>query len=164
VVQRHRANRVWGTRHRHDCPDWDFERYHRKTFVVADPAQFNRLDLTIRIDDGFVVWINGTEVGRYNVPAGELAFNAVAVGAFEPDSRLLMISNPGSFLVAGTNIIAIHAFNQATTSSDIYLDASLVAESIAPTIVSFAPLPGLVSSLNQISVTFRPGRHRCGCR
>lgn len=131
--------------------------YHRKTFVVSNVSQVVRLDLTIRIDDGFVVWINGTEVGRYNVPAGELAWNALAPNAFEPDSRILQITNHAGYLVNGTNVIAIHAFNQAAGSSDIYMDASLIGlepDPIPPTIANVAPSPGNVTVLNQISVLF----------
>jgi len=133
--------------------------YHRKTFVVPDVSQVTRLDLTIRIDDGFVVWINGTEVvgGRYNVPAGELAWNAAASAAFEPDSRILQITNPAAYLVTGTNVIAIHSFNQSSGSSDIYTDASLIGvepDPIPPTVANVTPTPGNVTTLNQISVLF----------
>ncbi|HTD66300.1 MAG TPA: hypothetical protein VK846_07200, partial [Candidatus Limnocylindria bacterium] len=91
--------------------------YHRKTFVISDPAQITRLDLTIRIDDGFVAWINGVQVGRTNVPDGELAWNAAAPLALEPTTHVLTITDLGSILVAGTNVVAIHAINQSSASS-----------------------------------------------
>ena len=38
--------------------------YFRRSFTVANPAGVRELDFTIRIDDGFVAWINGVEIGR----------------------------------------------------------------------------------------------------
>src|ERR1051325_3801550 len=34
--------------------------FFRKTFVVSNPTNVAELDLFIRIDDGYVVWINGS--------------------------------------------------------------------------------------------------------
>jgi hypothetical protein len=131
--------------------------YHRKTFVVPDPTQITRLDLTIRIDDGFVAWINGFEVGRTNVPNGDLAFNAAAPTAIEPTSYTLTITNLSAFLVGGTNVLAIHGINQSAGSSDIYMDASLFGvdyDVTPPTVANKSPAPGTVTNLNQIAVTF----------
>src|SRR6185503_1369607 len=41
--------------------------YFRKTFVIPNPADVSQIDLFIRIDDGYLAWINGTEIGRFNV-------------------------------------------------------------------------------------------------
>src|SRR5215213_2745643 len=44
--------------------------YFRKSFTVANPADFNSLTLDILRDDGAVVYLNGTEIYRNNMPAG----------------------------------------------------------------------------------------------
>ncbi len=131
--------------------------YQRKAFDVPDPTQITRLDLTIRIDDGFVAWINGFEVGRTNVPPGDLAFNAAAPTAIEPTSYTIQITNPGAILVTGSNIIAIHSINQSSGSSDIYMDASLSGvdlDLVAPTVASRLPSATTVTNLSQVTVTF----------
>ncbi len=46
----------------------------RHTFTVA-PGQ-TATALRLRVDDGCVVWINGTQVARTHMNAGEFAFNA----------------------------------------------------------------------------------------
>src|SRR5687768_11963124 len=43
--------------------------WFRTTFDVADPAAIRALDAVVRRDDGVVVWLNGVEVFRDNVPA-----------------------------------------------------------------------------------------------
>ncbi len=131
--------------------------YQRKAIVVPDPTQVTRLDLEIRIDDGFVAWINGYEVGRTNVPLGDLAWNAAAPAAIEPTTYILTITNPSAFLVAGSNIVAIHSINQSSGSSDLYMDASLFGvdfDVVAPTVANKLPAPGTVTNLSQVSVTF----------
>ena len=132
--------------------------FMRKKFTVADPAELQGLRLDVRIDDGFVAWINGTEVLRYNVPGGELARTALASGAIEPETRSIAISNLTSLLFAGENVVAVQGFNSGLTgSSDFVLDAALysfVADNTPPTIVNVSPAAGTVTDLTQISVTF----------
>src|SRR5436190_20022001 len=45
----------------------------RKTFTVSNPAALAALRLTGICDDGFIAWVNGREIGRYNMPAGPVA-------------------------------------------------------------------------------------------
>jgi len=103
--------------------------YLRRSFVVADPAAFASLTLREVIDDGFIVWINGVEVQRYNVYAGEQPYNAgtpVAIGR-SPVEVSANLGNPGDLLVPGANTIAVHLFNRNLTSSDLHLDLELQA-------------------------------------
>ncbi|MEZ5304671.1 MAG: hypothetical protein R3F11_29100 [Verrucomicrobiales bacterium] len=98
--------------------------YLRKTFTV--PAQSIPDTLIVRayVDDGCIIWINGTEVARFSVTAGDKAFDATAndheAGWFEQE-----VPNASALLLGGTNVIAIHALNQAITSSDFSIDAEV---------------------------------------
>src|SRR5690349_2017293 len=49
--------------------------YLRRTFNIPDAAAVDRLAIRALIDDGFIAWINGIEVARFNVAAGEPAFD-----------------------------------------------------------------------------------------
>ncbi len=51
--------------------------YLRVPFTVTDPYALNLLTLSLRYDDGFVAYLNGTEVLRRNAPA-TLGWNASA--------------------------------------------------------------------------------------
>lgn len=137
--------------------------YMRKSFVVANPGNVSRLDLAVLIDDGYVVWINGHEVGRYNAPAGELTFDApdqsaMPLGAIEPTPTSISVSNElGSLLVAGTNWVAVQVFNANRSSSDLVFDASLgaAADLEAPSMVEVIPPErATVRTLTQIEVMF----------
>src|SRR5688572_21891369 len=50
--------------------------YMRRSFTIDDLAEVSGLRLGFRCDDGFIAWINGVEVYRYNVPGGQRAFNS----------------------------------------------------------------------------------------
>lgn len=101
--------------------------YFTKTFNIADkvdPADVFTLDYTV--DDGMVVYINGEEAGRYNMPDGEISFYTNGGWAQgNPDSGTMTLS-AGLFKL-GTNTIAVevHNFFNPTSSTDIYWDASL---------------------------------------
>ena len=131
----------------------------RRKFNVTDPSALQGLRLDVLIDDGFVAWINGTEVFRYNTPAGELSRTAIASTAIEMELRSMIITNLTSLLVPGDNVFAIQGFNSALSgSSDFVLDAALysfVPDNTPPAIASVMPAPGAtVTALTQISVTF----------
>jgi hypothetical protein len=130
--------------------------FMRRTFVVSNPANISSLTLSINIDDGYVVWINGVEVTpRYNMPGGEPTIAFAASVAGEP--VVLTHNVPNSILRAGTNIIAIQSFNANVGSTDHYVDASLVGtvDDVAPTVAFQLPFAGsTVPSLTQIEVDF----------
>ena len=133
----------------------------RKTFVVADPAQVGSLTLGTKVDDGFVAWINGVEVQRTNMtgpPGDPVTIATLAIGAAEPVPFVFTsLPSPGSYLVVGTNVLAIQVFNTTSNSSDIVFDASLDAilvETNPPVVFSKTPAPGTLNSLTSITVTF----------
>jgi hypothetical protein len=58
----------------------------RQAFNVDRLGAIMTLLLNQQCDDGFIAWLNGVET-RYNVPSGELTYNAVSSSAVnEPDN------------------------------------------------------------------------------
>jgi hypothetical protein len=131
----------------------------RRTFVLTNLAEISALTLNTVTDDGHIVWINGTEItsARFNMPAGTMAYTRDASSAIEPTPNSYTLTSLG-FLVTGTNVIAIQAFNDSLSgSSDFVISASLsttAPDPIAPTVANVTPAPSTVSALNQITVTF----------
>ena len=100
--------------------------YFRKNLTVdTDPASIASLTLDFTADDGFVVYINGTEATRYLLPDGEITFETYATtyAPDNPDSG--SIDLPVNLLRKGTNIIAVEVHNNVPGSSDIYWDAEI---------------------------------------
>src|SRR3954468_5140098 len=132
----------------------------RETFVITNTTHVGIMTLSAICDDGYIAWINGVEVARYNMPAGEVAYNGLSSAALaEPIPTVNQVTpNPASFLVAGTNVICVQAFNSSLAgSSDFVISTSLAYEPpdlTPPTLISKTPAPGTVGSLNQINVQF----------
>ena len=89
----------------------------RTSFVVADPGLFPSLRLTVIHDDGVVLYLNGTEVGRVNMPDGDAVEATLALDAVEPTATSFDI--PGTLLVAGRNVLAASVHNADLDSSDL---------------------------------------------
>jgi trimeric autotransporter adhesin len=101
--------------------------YFRRSISVADPSIFTTLNFSLLRDDGAVVYVNGTEVTRSNMPAGTISYSTLASsnvsGAAE--STYTNFTAPASLLVAGTNVIAVEVHQDAASSSDISMDLRL---------------------------------------
>ena len=52
--------------------------YFVRDFNVANPAQYGDLQLRLLRDDGAVVYVNGIEVARSNMPAGAVNASTLA--------------------------------------------------------------------------------------
>jgi hypothetical protein len=131
----------------------------RRAFVVGDPSALSGLYLRALCDDGFVAWINGQYVAGLFPPSGATNYNSVAGGlAGEPVVySTYPLSAWASHIVQGTNVLAVQVFNVSAGSSDILFDGELVAEltpDTPPFVVSVSPMPGLVTSLEEINVEF----------
>jgi len=131
--------------------------YLRKTFNVPNPNAFQELTAEVIVDDGGVAYINGTEIGRINVPTGELSASDVASVADERRTLTVTIANPASILVAGENVMAVHTLNGNQTSSDILFNASLVGvvDTTGPIMADLDPSPGaIILDLSFVTVLF----------
>ncbi len=110
--------------------------YFRKAFTVANPADFTSLNLGILRDDGAVVYLNGTEVYRTNMPTGAVGYQtlaSVAVSGAEETTTFLQTTVGPNLLVAGTNVLAVEIHQVNATSSDISFDFDLIGQAGTPT-------------------------------
>jgi hypothetical protein len=79
-------------------------------------------------DDGAVVYLNGVEVWRTNMPTGSVGFltpASVAIGGADESTFVQTTISP-SLLVTGTNVLAIELHQSGGTSSDISFDLQLI--------------------------------------
>lgn len=117
-----------------DIEDTMFSRstsaYLRIPFTVDDALKFKLLTLRMRYDDGFIAYLNGTEIARANAPDGtRLPWNTTS-----PSSRVesqatefaaFDLTSQRSLLTNGENILAIHGMNQSIDSSDFLISPEL---------------------------------------
>jgi len=103
--------------------------YFRKMFSFEDPSVITSLTLRILRDDGAVVYLNGTEVFRSNMPSGTISYNtwaSTALGAPAESTFVQTTLNP-SVLLAGGNVLAVEIHQANGTSSDLSFDLELTA-------------------------------------
>ncbi|WP_262002152.1 delta-60 repeat domain-containing protein [Microbacterium sp. Mcb102] len=104
--------------------------YYQRTFDVQDAAGVESLTLTTRADDGIIVYVNGTEVGRANMPAGAVGFTTYASSAPSAASAVanpVTFTVPGSLLQTGANTITaeVHSNYRTTPSASFELTGAL---------------------------------------
>ena len=101
--------------------------YFRQSFDVSDPNGMRGLELNLVRDDGAIVYLNGREVVRDNMPAGPITpdtrASSAAGGADETAVRSFDL--PVSMLRTGRNIITVELHQTSPTSSDLRFDAWL---------------------------------------
>jgi hypothetical protein len=127
--------------------------YIRVPFTLdADSlADVNELILKIQYDDGFVAYLNGTEVARRNF-TGTPSWNSHADSAGESSGpEYIDISSFIGHLKAGTNILAIHGMNSGTSSSDFLI--SVAMDAVLVTVENLSPAD---SGLNLMDIRGRP--------
>ena len=99
--------------------------YFRKTFNVA-ADDYTAATLQVKRDDGIVVYLNDTEIGRQNV-LGTVSYNTFASTYATDDGNGWhdIVFDPG-LLNAGNNTLAIEIHQSSGGSSDISFDARLI--------------------------------------
>lgn len=97
--------------------------YLRHSFEISDIDDIESLIFDMDFDDGFIAYINGVEVARYQVSGDDPSFNQPADGLHE--ATLYQGIDPERFeldkslLSNGTNLLAIAIHNESITSSDM---------------------------------------------
>lgn len=108
--------------------------YTRQYFVLTNAATIGSLKLGVDYDDAAIVWINGQQVfattsapvsTAYNTPAA--ASHESSLGSTNVVAETNTLTNV-TYLVTGTNVIAIQGFNLGTNSSDFVLNANLYVQ------------------------------------
>jgi glucose/arabinose dehydrogenase len=102
--------------------------YFRKSFVLSNTAPYSNYVVGLVRDDGGVVYLNGTEVFRNNMPAGAVTSTTLATfSVANPDEPAIFgaVVNP-SLVLNGTNVLAVEIHQNATNAAtDMSFNAAL---------------------------------------
>jgi len=103
--------------------------YFRKKINLASISNITGLELSLIRDDGAVVYLNGVEVYRNNLPSGTINYNTFASTYIDGnnESTYLVTNISSSALVVGDNVIAVEIHQNSVTSSDISFNLKLKA-------------------------------------
>ena len=137
----------------------------RREFNVVNRSIITNLVLNAQSDDGYIAWLNGVEVRRFNAPTGDVTYASVASASATESANTatyvsaVLTNNPLAALVNGVNVLAIQAFNVHATNDDFGFNAHLYSfvpdTGVVPPRLAFAtPAAGEVFYLSNIVVTF----------
>ncbi len=109
--------------------------YIRIPFSVSGKDdELAKVTLHVRYDDGFVAYLNGVEIARRNF-TGTPAWNSAADSTHDDPAAVAFeeidIVNFSGVLRRGGNVLAIHAMNASSRSSDFLINVQLTAEKAA---------------------------------
>jgi hypothetical protein len=108
--------------------------YFRRAITVTDPSAISSLALRLRRDDGAVLYLNGTEILRSNMPTGTIAFNTLASSTVQngDEDAFFSFTVPSTGLVAGNNVLAVEIHQRSASSSDIVFDLEVIGNPNTP--------------------------------
>jgi acid phosphatase type 7 len=94
--------------------------YFRHSFFVPNAALYTGLSLNLLKDDGAVVYLNGQEVHRVNMPSGSISYTTAASSALgAPQESTFNSTFLSNTLLTGTNVIAVEVHQANGTSTDL---------------------------------------------
>lgn len=108
--------------------------YFRNHFTITNRSLLSGIILSNVIDDGSVTYFNGTEVSRFNMPAGEILATTFAVGT-ATEGVYSTSTLPIASVIEGDNVLAIEVHQADTGSSDVVMGAALFATYLRPNTV-----------------------------
>ena len=104
--------------------------YFRKTINIDNAADYTgALSLRLQRDDGAVVYLNGEELVRSNMPEGEILFDTEAVDATAggDEDTFFNFTFQTEQLITGENVIAVEIHQANPNSSDVSFNLELKA-------------------------------------
>ena len=130
--------------------------YYRNKFTATAPSgSAGSVNITGLVADGAIVYINGVEVARFNMPANDsesptLLASSIITGITYENSRVLAL--PLSVLAPGSNMvntIAVSVHQRVTTPVNCIMDVSLIT--------TLFPTPSRTATVS-VSPTIPPSR------
>lgn len=113
--------------------------YFRRDFTLADPSLFSSWIVRVRRDDGVVVYVNGAEVFRENMPDSAIDYLTRASTGSSGTNKTMFHSSPpfsSALLVPGTNLVAAEVHLRGPGSSQMSFNLELVGVPSAPRITA----------------------------
>jgi hypothetical protein len=102
--------------------------YYRRTFQIADASQIAQAAIRLLRDDGAVVYLNGVELVRDNMPTGTVNAATLALSDISGTAEnvwQVFRFDPARF-VTGTNTLAVEVHQASAASDDVSFDLQLL--------------------------------------
>jgi hypothetical protein len=118
-------------------PDWKQKiptTYFRHSFMVPEEVVFTNLNFRLSRQDGAVVYLNGVEMFRTNMPDGPISFTNRALKRVSGDPAYVFY--PTNFAVTslpkGTNVVAVELHINSPVIPSLGFDMELLGTGYVP--------------------------------
>lgn len=113
--------------------------YFRKHLVVTNALELHSLTFNLLCDDGAVVYLNGAEIYRDNMPDGNISHDTTAASTVSGTATVYSSTPRAAHTLPvplrnGTNLVAVEIHQRSPDSSDILFDLEVLGHP--------APSPG----------------------
>ncbi|MDB6035027.1 MAG: metallophosphoesterase [Verrucomicrobiales bacterium] len=123
--------------------------YFRTAFEITNRAEIELLTLRVVADDGVVVYLNGYEIYRRNLPGGPINFSTEALMNVETNENMFIQFGLWPYtLFDGPNVLCAELHQHPAGRTDASFDLELVANIPAglPTVAITSPVDGSILS------------------
>jgi hypothetical protein len=119
--------------------------YFVKHISVSNPSQYKTVSVKLKRDDGAVVYVNGVEVVRDNLPPGAIKATTPANGFVSgaDETKFVEYQIPASLFTNGDNTIAVELHQPDANNVDGSFDLGLVARNGNETVAPSTPAPAI---------------------
>ena len=122
--------------------------YFRTKFVVPWNQNFTNLNFRLSQTGGAVVWLNGLEAYRTNLPAGPIAYSNLATTHIGNENEYILFpTNLALTLPPGTNVVAVEVHQSALTNQNLGFDFELLGGAFV------LPNPTLTAALANTNIS-----------
>ena len=104
--------------------------WFRTSFQVENAAAVTKALIELEVDDGAIVFLNGTEWVRWNMPNGAVDASTLASGIVDgaQEGQFIGFDVSPSLIVEGKNVLAIELHQAVANSSDLGIDARITLD------------------------------------
>jgi hypothetical protein len=121
--------------------------YFRKKIVVPWNQYFTNLNFRLSQTAGAVVWLNGKEACRTNMPPGPVSYTNLATTNVSGDPEYIYYrTNIAATLLPGTNVIAVEVHQNSVSNAVLGFDMELLGGAFV------VPAPALSGSLSNNNI------------
>lgn len=114
-------------------PSNKYTTYYFRKKVNINTTAFINYTLNLKRDDGAIVYLNGNEVWRENMPSGAITYSTFAASDASDDGQTFLNNTiPSTYFVNGDNYICIEVHQFTLSSSDVSFDFSIIGNSAPP--------------------------------
>lgn len=111
--------------------------YFRTKVNIANSTLYDTMVFNLLADDGAVIYVNGNEVYRYNMPAGAIGANTLALTNISGinENNYVEFRLPNMF-INGTNHIAVEVHQHTANSDDLNFDLAVSGQLTPITVIN----------------------------